>query len=121
MNDETLYSGDRITKPLHKRGLSFTITFFESYVLLLFHVECRDGEDEPDGPKVDISLSELERWAEFRPDRHRRIDLQQVCVGCNVAFECSVNDQGFCIEWKDVVVRIEYSNVKSIEGSQAGG
>ena len=121
MNDEILYSGERITKPLYKKGLSFTITFFESYVLLLFHVDCRDGDDEPDGPRVNISLSQLEKWAEFKPDRHRRINLQQVCVGCNVAFECSVDDQGFCVEWRGVVVQIEYSNVKSIEGSQAEG
>lgn len=89
--------------------------------MLLFHVECHEHEDEADGPKVDISLLELERWEEFKPDRHRRINLQQVCVGCDVAFECSVDDQGFCVEWKDAVIRIEYSNVKSIDGSQAEG
>lgn len=119
MNDETLYHGETITKQLHKRGLSFTITFFESYVLLLFHVECRDREDETDGLEVNISLLQLEKWAEFNTDRHRRINLQQVSVGCNVAFECSVDDQGFCVEWKGAVVSIVYSNGKSIEGSQA--
>ena len=109
MNDENLYHGERITKRLHKTDLSFTITFFESYVSLSFHVECLDGGNESDtGPNVTISLLQLEKRADCNQGRDRRFDLQQVCVGRDVAFQCPVGDQSFYVEWKGNVVRIDY-------------
>lgn len=110
VNDETLNYGDKITKLLCKTDLSLTITFLGSLVLLSFHVEYRDGEHEPGRSYVSISLFQLGNCTSFDPGRYRRIDLQQICVGRNVSFECSENDRGFYVEWKGNVLRIEYRN-----------
>lgn len=109
VNDEALNYGDKITRLLCKTDLSFTITFFGSRVLLSFH-QYHGGEREPDGPFVIISLVQLGNWTRSNPDRYRKIELEQVCIGRNVSFKCSEGDRGFHLEWKGDVVGIEYGN-----------
>lgn len=108
MNDEALNYGDKITKLLRKTDLWFTITFLGSSVLLSFPTKYRDGKDELDSSFVNISLQRLEACTRSTLDRHRKVDLKQISIGRDVSFECSENDRGFYVEWKEAMVWIEY-------------